>query len=65
MNLITSNIMKKLKSKEKHEFIKFIKEQFGETIVYDQEGYPLYFDGKGLMKPYDLNDGYKLFKQNE
>jgi len=57
--------MKKLKSKEKKEFVKFIKEQFGETIVYSQEGYPLYFDNNGNMQQYNLEEEYEIFKNEK
>ena len=57
--------MKKLKSKEKKEFVEFIKKQFGETIVYSHDGYPLYFDDKGNMRSYDLEEGYNIFKSEK
>jgi len=57
--------MKKISSKEKKEFIKFIKDQFGETIVYSHDGYPLYFDEDGKMKQYDLDEGYEVFLKSK
>jgi len=54
--------MNKINSKEKKELIKFIKDQLGETIVYSQDKYPLYFDDEGKMMKYDLDEAYNAFK---
>jgi hypothetical protein len=55
--------MKNLNKTEKKEFVKFIKSNFGDTNVYSEQGYPLYFDKEGNMKRYDLNEDYKIFKE--
>ena len=57
--------MKNLNKKEKNEFIDFIKENFGETNTYNEKGYPLYFDEKGNMRKYDLDEGYGVFKKSK
>jgi hypothetical protein len=65
VNLNLLNNSEKIKrQRKKKDFIRFIKDQFGETIAYDQERYPLYFDEDGNMKRYDLEEGYIMFKKS-